>query len=458
MGLFTATQERAWAPQHLVPSGPAESRWNLAFLGILGYLVVEYTRLPAMFPVLIPLELGKVVIVASLLGWLLSPRLRTVVSSEVRRIDVTLLLFLLASFLSCLFARYQDPAWGYFVGLLGSGLVYFLIGRVVTSLWRIRVFVGVFLLLNLKMAEFVIRSYFGMRHSGVDPVQIAAGVGAGSTGFFSNSNDFGAAMCVAWPLASLLLFSNLKKPYKAALLMISATMLAAIVLCSSRGTLVGAGAIVLAAIFRQPRKLVASLMLASLVAGVLLIMPKAHMQRALSGVHYEQDLDAQSRLGFWRVGLKMFQAHPVLGVGVGNFPSMYREDYETTFDKGKVRAAHSLYIQALSELGVAGTLPAVLLWLFLALLNAVTRREIKASSLPGRRSFEYCLALGLDLALVGYLATGAFLSTLYYPHMWVLLGLGAGLRTACARIPSGEAERECEEQKGDPLPPVLSRR
>ena len=33
------------------------------------------------------------------------------------------------------------------------------------------------------------------------------------------------------------------------------------------------------------------------------------------------------------------------------------------------------------------------------------------------------MALGLDLGLVGYLTSGAFLSVLYYPHLWILLGL-----------------------------------
>src|SRR5262245_38964404 len=44
--------------------------YQYPFLGVLAYLVLEYARIPAMFPVLQPLNLGKVIVVATAASWL----------------------------------------------------------------------------------------------------------------------------------------------------------------------------------------------------------------------------------------------------------------------------------------------------------------------------------------------------------------------------------------------------
>jgi len=40
----------------------------------------------------------------------------------------------------------------------------------------------------------------------------------------------------------------------------------------------------------------------------------------------------------------------------------------------------------------------------------------------------YFLALGLEGALVAYLASGAFISILYYPNLWILMGFVLSLK------------------------------
>jgi len=58
------------------------------------------------------------------------------------------------------------------------------------------------------------------------------------------------------------------------------------------------------------------------------------------------------------------------------------------------------------------------------------------------------MAQGLNLAMVGYLLSGAFLAVLYYPHLWVLLGLSVGLNTVSVpgRAADGVAGVEDKEQ------------
>src|SRR5690242_17279184 len=71
-----------------------EPHMDMAFAGVLAYLLIEYTRLPAMFPILIPLQLGKVAVLLGFLGLLVAApsKKRTGWVS----LDMEVVLFLLA--------------------------------------------------------------------------------------------------------------------------------------------------------------------------------------------------------------------------------------------------------------------------------------------------------------------------------------------------------------------------
>jgi len=432
VGALTLQPETLPGQGFSVRHTPTQARWNLAFVAILGYALVEYTRLPAMYPILQPLQLGKVVTVLSLLGLLFAPRVRARNPAGVRHIDAVLVLFVLACLLSVFAADSVAAFWKGIQDVLLYALIYFLIGRIVSNPWRMRVFLFFWLLLNFKLAQFVIRSYGHYRSMGISEDLLARGTGAGSTGFFANGADFGVAMCIAWPVGTLLLFAHLKRWQRVALWIHSVTCLLAILLCSSRGAIVGAVAIVLVGVLRRPKKLAPILMLLMLLVGVGLVMPGGNKDRLRLALNWEQDPNAMSRITLWKAGLRMFADHPLTGVGLGNFPYTYARTYAGSEIRTREWACHSLYIQALSELGLLGVIPLVLLVLSLFRLNRQTRKHLLAISAEAHRSYEYCLAAGLDLALVGYLVSGAFVSVLFYPHLWILLGLSVGLSKTCA--------------------------
>ncbi len=416
---------------------PAELRWDLAFLGLLMYLLVEYTRLGAMFPTLGLLNVGKLAVGISAVGFLLSRRLGGGEQSGARAIDLGLVFFLLANFLSACFARYQESAWDGFVDLLRWVVIYFLISRTLTSRWQLRIFALLFLILNLKLAQFTIRSYFAERAFGWSEEFLAGhGVGAGSTGFFANGNDLGVAMCVAWPIAWSLFFAERKKVWRVMLLVSFLAFIGATLLCGSRGAVVGAGVTAIAALAKKPQRIAALMMALVLMIGIVLVLPRASQERMRSGWYWEQDVTASYRVMLWKAGLRMFADHPIIGVGPHGFADTRVDDYAGSDPnpKPKRSAAHSIYIEVLSEAGLLGTVPLLVVWVLLLRLNARTRKGLVFWAPAGRRSFEYCLALGLDLALVGYLVSGAFTPVFYYPHLWVILGWSVALHSACTRM------------------------
>jgi O-antigen ligase len=429
-----------------LPEGPTpvqgrttELRWSFGFVAMLGYLFVEYMRLSAQYPVFQAVNIGKVIVGIGFLGWLVAPAIPGK-RPAVRFVDGAMVAFVLAAFVSACFARYQREAWEEILNILRWAVIYFLISRIVVSSWRQRMFVFVLLLLNLKMAQFSIRNFHAFQEAGMSATALAKfGVGAGGVGFFANAGDFGVAMCVVWPLAGILLLGEKKLIPRLILLASFLGISGAIVVCGSRGALVGALVAAMVAWVRNPRRIGAAILFLVFIPGVFFVLPEASKERLRSALHPEADGTADRRLRLWKAGLKMFEDRPLLGVGPSNFPLSFSEKYATP-DDPDIRSwvPHNIFIQALSELGMAGTIPVLLLIVGCFRLNARTRKYLLEQGSGKPKGFNYYLATGFDMGLVGYMVSGMFLTVLYYPHLWVLLGMSAGLHVAVTSKPVGE--------------------
>jgi putative inorganic carbon (hco3(-)) transporter len=411
-----------------------ERHWDLGLLAMLLYLVVEYTRLPTMYPVLSVLYLGKVSVALAMLAYFCVPREKVGRLPGVGAIDFVVVLFLVVSFLSCCFARYQSLAWETFSDEVRWGLIYFLIGRVVSNSWRMNVFVMFLLLLNAKLAQFTIRSYFHELASGMPGWYLAkTGIGGLAGGFFANGEDLGLGMVVVWPIAGYILLAQKKTLYKWGMFGIFLLILLAILFCGSRGALVGAGMVAFAAWVRKPNIKAAMLMVLVFVPAVIYVMPQANMDRMRSAEKWENDATASHRILLWKAGMRMFPDYPILGVGPSNYALVRMTDYSQDDPHPSPTVQHNTFVEALTDLGLLGLLCFLALIVLLLRLNAKTRKLLLEAGAGAKESYEYCLALGLDLALVGFLSSGFFHSSLYYPHLWILLGLSVGLHTACAK-------------------------
>lgn len=429
---------------------PREAHWDFAFLGILAYLFVEYMRLSAQYEFLQPFQVGKLVVAVTFLGWVISHQRGQGDRSPVRMIDLALAFMVFASFVSACLARDQDAAWTTVIDLVRWAMIYFLIGRVVNNKWRLRLFVFLLLLLNLKMAQAAIRNYGHSMAEGMsDQYMAAVGAGAGSVGFFANQGDFGVAMSVVWALAGMLLLGEKKQIARIIYLVSLLGFTAAIFMSSSRGAVL---ALVVAAAFgwiKNPKRIFAGLIVALvLVASVYLVSP-AFKERMESALHPESDATATIRLNLWKAGIKMFTSHPILGVGPGNFPVIYASEHNVNFSGQVITAPHNIFIQAASELGLMGLLPLLAMMFFLFRLNARTRKLMLATREGGKKRFEYRMATALDLALIAYIVSGSFLTVLYYPHLWVLLGMSVGSYNCAIRRQTVHAEADPQVHEGN---------
>lgn len=413
-----------------VSTSSGHSNWDLAFYGLLGYFLIEYSRLPEMFPVLQPFQLGKIAVALAVVGMLLSAGSRSPTPGAVWSVDACLGLFLFVSVLSASFAEYQGPAWPQVINTLQWCIIYFIISRVAASSGRLQVCLFLLLLLNLKLAQFVVRTYLspGAMRFG-EEVLAVQGVGAGTTGFFGNAGDLGVAMCVVWPLAGAMFVAETRRWRKWFFAACFFAFLGAIVASSSRGAMLGAAAVSLVAFLRSSKRILGAFMMLAVVVVFFLFASGASKARMQSALDPEHDKTSNDRLEKWKAGMKMFSEHPFLGVGPANFAPEYWTEHPR-WHRMMATAPHSIYIEGLSELGIFGFMPLLIAWVLLARLNARTRKLLRSMGPERCQGFEYHLSLGLDLAFIGYLVSGAFLTVLYYPHLWVLLGLSAALHRA----------------------------
>jgi probable O-glycosylation ligase (exosortase A-associated) len=197
------------------------------------------------------------------------------------------------------------------------------------------------------------------------------------------------------------------------------------------------------------------------------IFPDKIFQRADTIVNYEEDQSATQRLMSWTVHWNIAKDHPLVGAGFefewaddGRWLTYGAEKYLKSFTDARKEsaAAHSIYFQILGQHGF------VVLFIYMWLLVSVhlTFLRIRAIS---RENPEFAwigtYATGLLVGLLGYVVSGAFLSSAYFDLAWLYFALAAMLsrEVTAAKVPSAGPESPSlgmdKPRASDALPELL---
>ncbi|WCB95995.1 hypothetical protein DSM104299_04749 [Baekduia alba] len=162
------------------------------------------------------------------------------------------------------------------------------------------------------------------------------------------------------------------------------------------------------------------------------------------------------RIDLWTIGLRMFDAHPIRGIGTGQYitSSVHYLLRPGAFERGDLiltapKIAHNTYLGTLAELGAVG------LALFLAIVVMCARSmwlAVKTFEAQDDERLEI-LCRGLVVGCAGYAASLFFISENYKKVMWLVFALGPVL-LAVARSRS-EAARD-PGVAGGPAPLALT--
>jgi probable O-glycosylation ligase (exosortase A-associated) len=242
--------------------------------------------------------------------------------------------------------------------------------------------------------------------------------------FLGDGNDFALSLNVALPFCVYLLFESRKWYQKMFWCGGLLLLVMCIVLTKSRGGTIALVAVGLYYWIKSNRKVRMAALVAVVVAIVLAMAPASYFSR-LSQIADTQEGSAEGRILAWTAATQMAMSNPLFGVGAGNFATSYGAFYKTR-DDVPWQTAHSVYFLALGELGVPG-LMVVLAFVFGNLAaNRKLFKELRQR--PSTTASEINLVVAMSASVLAFAAGGAFLSALYYPHMYMIAGLNTATR------------------------------
>jgi O-antigen ligase len=404
-------------------------RQPASFVLVCLYLFMEYVRPQQLYTAISGPPYSKFIIAFALIAFVMEGRFFRLGLAE-----LLLGLFTAIVLASSFFALSPDDSFAQLSIFLSWALIYLLITNCVDTEERFLVFALSFILYSFKMAEFGTRSWlsdgFRFRSWGIN----------GAPGWFSNSGEYGIQMCIFIPIVfyftrSLNQYWPRWKRYVFWSMPVCAVI--GIVGSSSRGALVGLAAVALWMLSKTRYKVRGLVAAAILAAAVYWVLPAEQMQRL-------QDMGTDdtsiSRTTMWARGLELMREYPFLGIGYKNWSPYSKIHFGTPL------LPHNIFIEAGSELGYTGLIMFVVLIIATLVINYRTRRLMR--QLPADNRFMLDMAHGLDGALIGYLASGFFVTVLYYPFFWINYAMTVALYNAARKKANGLSAGDAGHPRG----------
>jgi probable O-glycosylation ligase (exosortase A-associated) len=231
-----------------------------------------------------------------------------------------------------------------------------------------------------------------------------------------DNNDFGLGCVMMLPLLWYLRTVLPQRWQKNAILVVFGLTLVATFATNSRGAFVGLIIEFLVFWWKSRRKIRIAAATAVLGAVIYIVLPQAYLDRMKTITTYQHDASAVDRLYHWQYALKVANARPFLGGGMGTFrPETFRD---FGVDTHRALEAHSIYFQALGDQGYIGLFLFLLMWAVTYTSWRWIRRRTRDS--PDLR-WAHDLSFYMQISLVAYAASGAFLSQAYLDLYYALV-------------------------------------
>lgn len=235
--------------------------------------------------------------------------------------------------------------------------------------------------------------------------------------FLEDNNDFALALNMTLPLLYYLIPGEKRRWARWGLWLCFVGSILSVILSYSRGGLLGLATVLVMITMTSRYRIVALGILATSALLLLSFAPQQWTDRMDKMVHGDIDESAQQRLIGWRTGWNLVMDYPITGGGLAAYPDVVVfQHYEPEkMPEGKEsEGPHSIYFQALGELGFVGLgLFLLLLGTCILTLRTVRRRAKKQSAnhwvIPYTQMFQ--------ASLVAFAVSGAFLGRAYF-DLW----------------------------------------
>lgn len=251
-------------------------------------------------------------------------------------------------------------------------------------------------------------------------------------------NFYARILVIAIPIAVALAVASERRRWQALYAAAACIITAGVLVTYSRGAMLAMGGMaVLAALALRIR---VRTMIATAVGGLLVlsVLPGDLVGKRLGTLaallpgseNAASDGSVDIRMLYLRAGLAMFDAHPIAGVGAGQFGPHYFQYANIVgspvfdfIDPGVYPHPHGLWLEIASETGIIGLIVfgSAIVAALLAMWRA--RRDLLARGEPRHA----VLAIAVGIGLCGYLAASIFLHDTYLRYVGLYLGFAAGV-------------------------------
>lgn len=299
-------------------------------------------------------------------------------------------------------------------------------------------------ILRLLLVSFLFIATWVITHDGV-----------GTAAWMTDENDAAAVLIIGASLGYATWAESTSVKWRWLGAVTGILCVAGVVATQSRGGFLGLVAAAIAMTVFSRAFIKSSVLIVLGVVAALPIVPE-HYFKEIESISDKTDSTRIERIYSWGRAWDMFVANPVIGVGAGNFPwqvNRYEQSREATLARAGGRqiggrAAHSLYFTLISETGGIGAL-AYLFAVGIALRRAwrINRAPPDASQDPSVR----VVAAWLGPGLFGFSIAAAFISVLWYPPVWLFIGLGVFLGTAQSKAPGARSVAANENAPRRPI-------
>ena len=430
------TRKAEKAPQHAASVRPqsaaaAENRTDWPYLGLMVFTAMLFFRPQDLITPLRMLPMAEIAALFAL-GTLITGRLgRGLPLSRTTPEVIAVLGFALCILTLAPFSVWMGGAIHTFTDLYAKVvLIFVLMVNTLTSPRRIEQFTWLIVIASGYIAGRTVLDYArGINLIENNRVQGAVG------GMFKNPNDLALNMVAVLPLAGLFVFRPISPIRRGVAALAGFLMLFTIVATQSRAGTVGLVAMVLvlaANIVKRKPGLVFAAALVGMLA--LPLLPSSYLQRiaSITDKNLDQTGSREARSILLRESYDAFLAHPLTGVGAGQFKNYNPDERQEAW-----RESHNVVLQVAAELGIGG----VILFGFLVVRGfsgpIQTRRLLRrfeadrgskgnatgAPLDPRERDLFTTHAEVLSAALAGWFVCALFASVAYHWTFYYLLAL-----------------------------------
>ena len=394
----------------------------MIYYALLALFVLDYVRPTSYVPALLPFRLNLLAAATTILGSFSD-------SGPVKNQDILsefntklFLVFLGMIVISLPMADVTLYVKDTFTVVLSYVLLYWAIVKQVTDIRRLKGVIKALVFVHVTVAALNPLMFLEpeVRH------YVASGA------FLGDGNDFALSVNIVVPLCLFMFFDATKKLHKLMYAGAMVVLIICVIATQSRGGTVALGCVGFYYWLKSSKKLPTAVLAVALLALVLVFAPPAYFARM--NTISTQEGSAQGRIHAWGAAVRMAIDNPIFGVGPGHFPVKYGAEYSK--EAGSPwHTAHSIYFLILGEYG----LPGITLLITLIVSNIRRNRHAAAAlekATPGADTTSTRLLASTSASMLAFATGGAFLSAIYYPHMYVL----AGIMVASRRLALAEGQ------------------